>query len=202
VFPKGKLDEIGMDAAEKLLKLSTTVKTSNIHMFGSDRKLKKYENVDELIRDYYEVRLAMYHKRKNHLLDAMTKRTMLLTNKARYIEFNLTDKIDLRRKTAVAVDAMLSSNSFDKFDGDYKYLVKMPMDSVTVENVDKLKKERDDVVKELEVLKQTTLEQMWMRELDTLETKYTQYKKLRENLQNVVPKKSKTTTVKKIVAKK
>jgi DNA topoisomerase-2 len=190
-----------MEGAEKLLKLSTTVKTSNIHMFGSDRKLKKYENVDELICDYYEVRLAMYGKRKGHLLDALTKKTMLLSNKARYIEYNLIDKIDLRRKTADAVDAMLSSNSFDKMDGDYKYLVKMPMDSVTNENVEKLRKERDETMKELEVLRQTTLEQMWMRELETLEEKYVQYKKLRENLQNVVPKKPKVAP-KKLVLKK
>ena len=201
VFPKGKLDEIGMDGAEKLLKLSTTIKTSNIHMFGADRKLKKYENVEELIRDYYEVRLSMYHKRKNHLLDALTKKTMILTNKARYIEYILIDKIDLRRKNADAVETMLSGNSFDKLDGDYKYLVKMPMDSVTAENVERLRKERDETIRELEVLRQTTLEQMWMRELDTLESKYVQYKKIREDLQNAVPKKPKVAA-KKVVPKK
>jgi DNA topoisomerase-2 len=195
VFPKGKLDEIGMEGAEKLLKLSTTIKTSNIHMFNGDRKLKKYDNVDELVRDYYGVRLAMYGKRKAHLLDAMSKKMILLTNKAKYIEYNLIDKIDLRRKTADAVHAMLAKHSFDMVDGDYKYLVKMPMDSVTNENVDKLKKERDDTMKELEALKQTTLEQMWMRELETLEIKYAQYKKIREDLQNAV-------SVKKSAAKK
>jgi hypothetical protein len=75
------------------------------------------------------------------------------------------------------------------------------MDSVTNENVDKLRKERDETMKELEVLRQTTLEQMWMRELDTLETKYTQYKKIREDLQNVVPKKPKVAP-KKLILKK
>jgi DNA topoisomerase-2 len=90
---------------------------------------------------------------------------------------------------------MLAKHSFDMVDGDYKYLVKMPMDSVTNENVDKLKKERDDTMKELEALKQTTLEQMWMRELETLEIKYAQYKKIREDLQNAV-------SVKKSAAKK
>jgi len=72
---------------------------------------------------------------------------------------------------------------------------------VTNENVDKLKKERDETMKELEVLRQTSLEQMWMRELDVLETKYVQYKKIREDLQNAVPKKQKTTP-KKVIAKK
>ena len=199
VFPKGKIDEVGMDGIEKLLKLSTTIRTSNIHMFNAERKLKKYENVEELVRDYYDARLLTYGKRKEHLLDALAKKTMLLSNKARYIEYNLNDKIDLRRKTAVAVDALLVGNSFDKIDGDYKYLIKMPMDSVTAENVEKLLRDRDETVRELEVLRGTTLEQMWLRELNTLETKYEQYKKIRENLQSVVPKK--TTTAKKVVKK-
>ena len=199
VFPKGKIDEVGMDGIEKLLKLSTTIRTSNIHMFNADRKLKKYENVDELVRDYYDARLLTYGKRKEHLLDALAKKTMLLSNKARYIEYNLNDKIDLRRKTAVAVDALLVGHSFDKIDGDYKYLIKMPMDSVTAENVEKLLRDRDETVRELEVLRGTTLEQMWLHELNTLETKYEQYKKIRENLQSAVPKK--TTTSKKVVKK-
>lgn len=199
VFPKGKLDEYGMEGVEKVLKLSTTIKTSNIHMFNGERKLKKYENVEELVCDYYTVRLAAYHRRKAHLLDVLAKKMLLLSNKARYIEYNLIDKIDLRRKTVDAVNTMLTSHSFDKIEGDYKYLVKMPMDSVTNENVDKLKKEKDDTMKELDVLNRTTLEQMWMRELETLEVKYVQYKKIREDLQNAVVKKP---TVKKVVAKK
>ena len=198
VFPKGKIDEVGMDGIEKLLKLSTTIRTSNIHMFNAERKLKKYENVEELVRDYYDARLLTYGKRKEHLLDALAKKTMLLSNKARYIEYNLNDKIDLRRKTAVAVDALLVGHSFDKIDGDYKYLIKMPMDSVTAENVEKLLRDRDETVRELGVLRGTTLEQMWLRELNTLETKYEQYKKIRENLQSVVPKK---TVAKKVVKK-
>ena len=199
VFPKGKLDEYGMEGVEKVLKLSTTIKTSNIHMFNGERKLKKYENVEELVCDYYTVRLAAYHRRKAHLLDVLAKKMLLLSNKARYIEYNLIDKIDLRRKTVDAVNTMLTSHSFDKIEGDYKYLVKMPMDSVTNENVDKLKKEKDVTMKELDVLNRTTLEQMWMRELETLEVKYVQYKKIREDLQNAVVKKP---TVKKVVAKK
>lgn len=197
VFPKGKLDELGTEGIEKLLKLTTTVKTSNIHMFNSERKLKKYENVDELVRDYYVVRLSAYEKRKAYLLEALAKKTALLTNKAKYIEYTLIDKIDLRRKSAEAVNAMLQSNQFEKVDGDYKYLVKMPMDSVTNENVEKLRKERDETMKELEVLRQTSLEQMWMRELDTLEIKYAQYKKIREDLQNAQPKTAKAKPVKK-----
>ena len=208
-FPKGKLDEIlsdngndGIDGIEKLMKLTTTIKTSNIHMFDENCKLKKYEDVHELIRGYYPVRLEAYRKRKTYLVDAMQRKMLVLTNKARYIEFTLIDKIDLRRKNAEAVTKMLETHSFDKVDGDYKYLVKMPMDSVTTENVDRLRKERDDTRHELDALIATTLEQMWMKELNDLEKEYGTYKLEREQLQQASNLEEKKTIKKKVVSKK
>ena len=191
VFPKGKLDELMLaeGGVEKVLKLSTTIRTSNIHMFNHERKLKKYDNVEGVIDDYFPVRYEAYGRRKAALIQTMENKAQVLTNKARYIEFVLIDKIDLRRKTGDAVTSMLSNNSFDPVDGDFKYLVKMPMDSVTIENVDRLRKERDETLRELEVLKQTSLEQMWMSELDTLFAKYQEYKHIREHLQNGEAKK-------------
>jgi DNA topoisomerase-2 len=199
VFPKGKLDEIiaSEGGVDKLMKLTTTIKTSNIHMFNAERKLKKYEHVEQLIDDYFSVRYEAYQRRKLALIEEMSNRARLLTNKARYVEYVLIDKIDLRRKTAETVNAMLLSNSFDMIDGDYKYLVKMPMDSVTTENVEKLRRERDETLRELEVLRQTTLEQMWLRELDALELRYRDYKKLREDLQSAVATEKKSLKRKK-----
>jgi DNA topoisomerase-2 len=204
-FPKGKLDELiasDPEAIEKLMKLTTTIKTSNIHMFDDQCKLKKFEDVHELISDYYPVRLAAYGKRKTYLVDEMQRKMLILTNKARYIEYTLIDKIDLRRKNAEAVTKMLEINGFDKVDGDYKYLVKMPMDSVTIENVDRLRKERDDTQRELDVLVATTLEQMWMTELDTYEKVYAESKKDRQQLQQATLLEEKKGTKKKVVAKK
>jgi DNA topoisomerase-2 len=186
VFPKGKLDEIVAveGGVEKVMKLTTTIKTSNIHMFNGDRKLKKYDNVDQLIDDYFHVRYSAYGKRKDYLIAALSNKAMVLTNKAKYIEYVLMDRVDLRRKTSEMVNAMLSADAFDRIDGDYKYLVKMPMDSVTNENVDRIRKERDETLRELDALQRMTLEQMWLTELETLETKYVEYKKHRELLQN------------------
>ncbi len=76
------------------------------------------------------------------------------------------------------------------------------MDSVTIENVDRLRKERDDTQRELDVLVATTLEQMWMTELDTLDKVYAEYKKDRQQLQEATVLEEKKGTKKKVVAKK
>ena len=151
VLPKGKLAELeavkdattGVNGLEKLLKLSTTVSTTNMHMFDADCKLHKYAKVEELIDNFYETRLSMYGKRKANLVKEMEKKLVKLSNRARYILATLDGSVDLRKKTAAQVTALLESMNFAKIDDDFKYLIKMPMDSVTQENVANILKEKN-----------------------------------------------------------
>ena len=190
VFPKDRLAELensrdanGCNGVEKLLKLFTTVSTTNMHMFDSNIKLHKYNSVEEIIEDFYNIRLSTYQKRKDYLVADMEKKLVKLSNRARYIQETLAGNIDLRRKTAEQVTSLLTGMKFDLYDGDYKYLVKMPMDSVTQENVASIMKEKADTEMELSELKGTTLEKMWSTELDELEKQYDIYKKKREQIQ-------------------
>ena len=207
IFPKGKLAEIeqsshanGCDGIEKLLKLTTTISTTNMHMFNSECKLHKYSSVNEIIDDFYNIRIQMYGKRKEHLVKEMNKKLVRLSNRARYIQETLENVIDLRRKNATQVNDMMVSRKFDVIDGDYKYLIKMPMDSVTQENVEQIMKEKENTAQELNVLLSTTLEKMWFHELDHLEKEYGKYKKHRENIQSgsSLQKKVVKTVVKKV----
>jgi len=191
-FPRGKLNDIestkddnGINGVEKLLKLTTTVSNTNIHMFSSEGKLRKYNTVPEIIDDYYSIRISVYDKRKNALIHALEIKLVKLSNKAKYILDTLDSKIDLRRKNNDVVTEMLENMGFDKLEDSYKYLVKMPMDSVTNENVEQIVKEKADTEKELDILKSTTLEKMWSNELKVFEKEYMKYKTYREKLQTV-----------------
>jgi len=200
-FPKGRIQELeasvdanGCNALEKMLKLFTTVSTTNMHMFNSEIKLHKYSSVEEIINDFYGVRMETYKKRKAAQVDALEKRLVRLSNKVRFILENLSGAIDLRKKTSDQVNTLLTGMKFDQIDGDFKYLVKMPMDSVTKENVDAITVEQTNLQAELVALKQMTLETMWLKELDVLEGQYDMYKAKREVIQSAskaLPKKMK-----------
>ena len=209
VFPRGKLesyendvDDHGINGVERLLKLTTTQSSTNMHMFNYQHKLHKYANVCEVIHAFYPVRLNMYEKRKAYLLAALEKTLQKLSNKAKYILLNLDGKIDLRKKTNVQVEEMLQQHNLDKLEGDYKYLTKMPMDSVTQEHVEHLLKDKEKTEKEYETLKGTSLEKMWSRELDKFEKEYEKYKAHREKLQTSSENKIKNKKVKKNVITK
>ena len=183
-LPKGVLAEMTNDVIEKTLKLATTVSTNNMHMFNAECKLHKYESVSEIIDEFYDVRLSTYAKRKANQVKVMEHKLVKLSNRAKYIMGNLNDTIDLRRKSNEAVANLLESKGFDKLDGDYKYLIKMPMDSVTKENVEAILKEKTDTEDALETLKATSCETIWMRELANFESEYAKYKAARDAIQN------------------
>ena len=190
VFPKGKLtelinikDDFGTDGVEKLLKLTTSVSTGNMHMFDANIRLKKYRSVREIIDEFYHIRLELYVKRKAFLVEQLQHKLLKLSNKAKYIQENLTGTVDLRKKTYTQVDELLTNRKYDKIEGDYKYLTKMPMDSVTNENVEHIMKDKDNAQHELDVLIKTSEQKIWLGELDILENKYGEFKTKREKIQ-------------------
>jgi len=190
-FAKGKLDELestkldhGCNGVEKILKLFTTNTTSNMHLFDAEDKLKKYEKIEHIIDDYYETRLKLYQTRKEYMIQSLEKELVILSNKAKYIKEILDGSVDLRKKKSDEVFNMLKEKGYDTMDSEYKYLTRMPMDSVTEENVDKLNKEYENKKTELENVKKTSKHQMWLTELDLLNKEYLEYKETRERLMN------------------
>ena len=188
---KGRVDELeaiqlenNCNGLEKQFKLFTTNTTTNMHLFDANDKLKKYSNVCEIIDDYFVTRLELYDTRKKYLIDAITKELLLLSNKSKYIQENLDNTVDLRRKKREEVAALLKSKGYSIMDEDedYKYLTRMPMDSVTEENVTKLLKEHADKSTELELVKNITIQEMWLKELGQLEEEYIKFKEERERM--------------------
>jgi len=188
---KGKLEELeaktyenGTNELEKVFKLFTTGSLRNMHLFDADEQLKKYDSIAKIIDDYYEKRLTMYQDRKNYLVEALTAELLLLSNKARYIKENLDGTIDLRFKKKDQVIEMLEEKGYDVIDDDedYKYLTKMPMDSVTEENVAKLEKERGTKEAELKKVQETSVQEMWTYELDDLAQELLKFKEEKERM--------------------
>ena len=68
----------------------------------------------------------------------------------------------------------MTNKKYDKLENDdeYKYLVRLPMDSVTEENYNKLMKEKDNKLYELNILSKKDIKSIWLEELDNLLTVY------------------------------
>ena len=166
--------EIGyVDGIEKLLKLYGNLSTTNMHMFNDKEKLLKYNSITSIIDSYYTVRLEYYAKRKQYMINKLNQELILLSNKASYIKENLNGTIDLRNKKKEEIIKMLTDKNYAiiEDDNDYKYLLKMTMDSVSNENVEKILKDRESKELELDYVEKTSIEKMWFNELEELEKK-------------------------------
>jgi DNA topoisomerase-2 len=186
-----KATEFECNMLEKVLGLYTTQSTTNMNLFNSKEKLVKYSSAEEIADSYSVTRLEFYAKRKDALIATLRKELMVLSNRARYITELLEDKIDLRRKTNKQLVELLKERKYDSMDasndengGDeqsgqghqgYKYLLKLPMDSVSEENVKKLLNEKEKKEKELSELTSKTVEQMWVKDLEELEVEYNKF---------------------------
>ena len=191
-FPRGRLAELSDADVEKILRLTSTLSISNMHLFNGDSRLHKFASVQEIIHEFFGVRMAMYVKRKEYQLADLRHQLARLTNRARFIQLTLDGNLDLRKKSATEVTELLSRNGFDAMstsstapveDRDFKYLTKLPMDSVTAENVRKIMDERDDAERAFSKLMGTSVEKLWLGELETFSDNYFIYKEHREQLQ-------------------
>ena len=154
---------------EKTLKLTSTLSISNMNLFNEKEKLTHYTKVHEIIDDFILKRIGYYEKRKQHIIQLLEKELLLLVNKHKYIQQVLDSSIDLRKKTTEQIYTTLESLKYIKIDDSYNYLIKMTMDSVSVENVESLKKQYESKQKELDIINRTTIEESWLNELNDLE---------------------------------
>tara|TARA_Y100000591_G_C21516109_1_gene537047 strand:- start:136 stop:669 length:534 start_codon:yes stop_codon:yes gene_type:complete len=177
-----------------------------MHLFDKNENLKRYNTINEIIQNYYDLRMDYYNKRKIYEIEFLEKELNILNNKVKFINMNLNDEIDLRRKTQDEIHKIMREKEFYSMSvekEDYKYLIKMPMDSVSQENVDKLLKETNNYEEQLLKLKNKKIEEIWLDELEELEKEYRLWIKDNDELEKIeekdkiIKKKGKNLIIKK-----
>ena len=77
-----------MDVGQGLhqfFKLQTTIATSNNVLFDHLGVLRKFDNANQILGEFYGVRLEYYHKRKAFLEGMLGADAQKLSNQARFI---------------------------------------------------------------------------------------------------------------------
>ena len=82
----------GTNKFEKDFKMSSTraVNTNNMHLFDKNGIITKYSNVSEILKEFYDVRLEYYVKRKEHKLEQYEKELLNLDSRIKFI-MNIID---------------------------------------------------------------------------------------------------------------
>ncbi|KAJ1920311.1 DNA topoisomerase 2 [Mycoemilia scoparia] len=89
---------------EKRFKLTSVIATSNMVCFDREGRLRKYENAQEIIKEFYPLRLQYYQKRKELLANKLQREYTMLDNKARFVLEIIEKKLIVQnRKKAVII---------------------------------------------------------------------------------------------------
>ena len=180
-------------------KLKTTISTSNMQLFNEQGRIIKYNAPEDILEEFYRVRVDFYEKRKAHLLEILRKERLMLSNKARFVEevcsgelivsnrkrselldelkergYDLMSKDDEKKSSDNAdgsddEDEEEDNTSYAELAKGYEYLLGMKIWTLTFEKSEKLRAELEVKTQEVADLEATPPSTLWWNDLDAIE---------------------------------
>lgn len=169
---------------EDYLKLKSSISISNMYLHNSEGKIAKFDEILDIIMDYYTFRLEFYTKRKNYMLKHLENQLNILKYKVLFIKYVLADTIIIKkRKESDIIDDLIklefpkmSHDAFaDESKKSYNYLTDMPLFSLTEDKINKLNDEYENKKKEYDDYLNTPETEIWRRELMELDKEYDKF---------------------------
>ncbi len=180
----------------KLFKLASSVPKSQFVCFDTKGQLKRYTDAEEIIDEYYQARLALYARRKEHQLRELRRELLLLENKARFINAVISGQLSIYRQKKPALVARLAAEKYVRHSdlkaqetaqdklvarlgedesaepeaavalSEYDYLLGMPLYALTEEKVEDLLTQKRTKEEQVAALEKMAELQMWEKDLD------------------------------------
>ena len=174
------------DVIEDKFKLTSSKSLSNIHLYNKDGVIRKYDTIYQIIDEHYYTRHSMYQKRKDYLIQHLENEIKLLDAKMMFINYVIDEKIIVYKQPKASIIETLRSFDFPFYESgtiieydetvevknEYNYLLNLAVYNFTLEKVQELETEIQKKNEELITLTDTTIKDMWIKELDDLEKEY------------------------------
>jgi DNA topoisomerase-2 len=140
-----QMDEINAVGLEQFFRLSRNINATNMTLFSPQGKIKQYRSPQEILDDFFEVRLQLYEERKNAILEDLRDISVRLSNQARFIKEFIEKKLELRAVPRVQILRTLKQRGYDLFESQKKLPKKVAEDAVVVDEEEdpELAKEKD-----------------------------------------------------------
>lgn len=149
---------------EKDLGLCKNVHTTNMWLC-TPSGLKKYTSAEEILVDFFAVRLEHYKKRKSYLLKEYMQQAELVSNKARFVKMVVDGELIVFKRKRADIETDLTGHEFKKFNGGYDYLMNIKTDQYTSEKIESLLKDKATKENMYKELKSTAIITLWENDL-------------------------------------
>jgi DNA topoisomerase-2 len=189
-----KVDDLSDKELVQKFKLIKKISITNMHLYDKDDRIKKYGSVNDILKEFYGIRLNAYTIRKNYYLDKYKKELDALKWKMKFIEEVLDEKIVVYRKKRDDIIAQLVKKKYPILDNDskYDYLLSLPIHSFTYEKIEELKEKILNKEEEIHNLDSKDEKELWEEELNELKEAYVkEYNPIATNVSKTISKVSK-----------
>jgi DNA topoisomerase-2 len=162
-------EKIHMTKLEKVFKLGSLLNISNMVLYDPNSKIKKYNNVSEIITDYSKKRLSVYDERIKYIINGLKKELDILKYKALFIKEFIENTIKVIKTKKEVIIEQLKTKEYPEVNNNYDYLLKMPIYNLTQDKIDEFNNKLKNKEEELDKLNITNNTEMWNNELNDLE---------------------------------
>ncbi|KAJ8320492.1 hypothetical protein KUTeg_002079 [Tegillarca granosa] len=144
-----KLAQAEEAGLHKVFKLQSTISTSSMVLFDHNGCIRRYQNVEDMLQEFFDLRLTFYQKRKDYLEGFLQAEADKLDNIARFIMEKIAGTVTIENKPKKELITMLVRRGYDS---------------------DPMKKWKELQAKstkeELEILRKKSKEDLWKADLE------------------------------------
>ncbi|KAI5965889.1 TOP2 [Candida pseudojiufengensis] len=172
-----KLNDVEMEKALRTgllekFKLVSSLSLANMVAFDPYGRIKKYNDVNDILKDFFYVRLEYYEKRKSHMLEMIQQKLTMISEQARFVKMIIEKQLSVANKKKKELIKILEQNEFIKFTKDGKPIQNSNVDQTFIDDEDSEEEiENDGDVSALN-LKQTNTEVEGEHRPDTIFSSY------------------------------
>lgn len=153
-------------ALEKHLKMSKKLHLTNMHLFDPKGVIKRYDDVEHILQEFFPVRMEMYARRKKWLLEKTDSELESLQNRLRFVLGVVDSRIRILKAPEDDTAEDLRALGIDE--RYWKALMDMPVRSLTRAKVEALRNEEEALRKKRDALQALGPKDMWLSDLSAL----------------------------------
>lgn len=160
----------GIDNGSLQRSLVFRAKTTNMHAFNHKGVITKYNTLNDILKEYAEVRLALYEKRRLKQISDLKADLPYHEDVMRFVEDQISDTptLDFRKKSRTVCEEALVASKYRKVSDTYDYIFRLPVSTFTAEQVDKHSKKLAELRAEIDRLEKLEAADMWLTELSAI----------------------------------
>ena len=152
---------------ERMMKLFHLTKkiTENFTCIDEKNEVREFNNEIEILKAFCDIRFEYYGLRKQLLIDELEEDARILENKCAFIEHIIKNKLKIKDLTKAEIIDYLSVKSFYEVNGNFNYLISMPIYNISHDEFEKLKKELINVRERIDRVANTEESDMWSEDI-------------------------------------